>query len=115
MSMIAWNEAKAALKKAREYIALIGKQQRTTVVSRGCLHSLAVKTQVYYQPTDGEKNYHECAEFDKAMSIVVRRHWHALHAEAIQDLEAGVSSTGRDARNSVQAMLDQIDSYEATQ
>ncbi|MEM6465603.1 MAG: hypothetical protein AAF679_03730 [Pseudomonadota bacterium] len=114
MSMKAWNDAKTNLHSAREYLSKIGKQQRTTSDALGKWHSLAVNTEIHYQPTDGAKNYHECVAFDRAMSTVLKNHIHALQSEAMALLEAEVERTGKDARQSVQAMLDQIDAYEST-
>ena len=108
-----WNTAKDNLRKAREYIGKVGKPQRKTSDQKGKWHSLSVDTEVHYQETDGAKNYHKCPEFDKALSTAFKNHIHALQAEAIALLEAEVNRTGKEARQSVQAMLDQINAYEA--
>jgi hypothetical protein len=112
MSMNAWGEAQTNLNNARKYVADIGREQRTTSKAVGKLHSLSAKTQIHFQYSDGDKNYHECSAFDSALSIVIKNHIDTLQAEAIALLESEVSRTGQDARASVQKMLDQIDAYE---
>jgi hypothetical protein len=112
MSMNAWGEAQTNLNKATKYIADIGRDQRTTAKDKGKWHSLSVKTQIYFQYSDGDKNYHECPEFDQALSIAIKNNIDSLRVEAIALLEAEVARTGKDARQSVQSMLDQINKYE---
>lgn len=114
MVMNAWNAAKAALNVAQQYVGKIGKPQNTTSKAFGKWHSVSVKTVVYYQATDGAKNYHECTAFDAALSDVVKSHMPELQAEAIALLDAEVGISGKSARHSVQAMLDQIDAYETS-
>lgn len=114
MSMKKWGEAKTALLEARGYLAKIGKAQRTTSDAVGKWHSLSVTTQVYYQEVDGAKNYHDCPAFDAALSTVLKNHIHSIQSDAIALLESEVVRTGKEARDQVQAMLDQIDAEEPT-
>lgn len=113
MSMNDWNDAKAALRRAKEFVGMVGKPQKTSREAVGKLHFVSVESTIHFQPTDGANNYHECKEFDLALSRVIQRHWTALSAEVLADLEREVASTGKAARASVQSMLDQIDAYEA--
>lgn len=110
-----WNKARDDLRQAREYLGKVGKAQRTTSDAVGKWHSLSVNTQIHYQPTDGAKNYHDCSAFDKALSVVLKNHIHTLQSEAIALLESEVARSGKEARQSVQAILDCIDAYEATE
>ena len=109
-----WQEAKERLRCAVEYFGLIGKPQRTTHNAVGVLHSVKVETQIHHQETDGAKNYHSSAHFDAALSEVIRCRFPELAAEAISELEAQVSATGKLARADVQRMLKEIDEYEQT-
>jgi phage-related minor tail protein len=112
MSMNAWNDAQDKLKKAQKYVADIGREQRTTATAAGKWHALEVRTEIHFQYSDGNKNYHTCTEFDTALSTVVKNRLDELQEEAMALLENEVDKTGREARQSVQAMLDQIDAYE---
>lgn len=85
-----YTAAKAAFTKAKAFIALIGKEQSTTAKGVGKLHGVEAKSTIHYQPTDGAKNYHNCAEFDRAFSDAVLRNWNALALEAMNDLQAAM-------------------------
>lgn len=115
MSMNEWNKAKGDLRAAEQYMALIGKPQRTTFPGKGRLHSINVSTQVYHQETEGAKNYHNCKEFDSALAGVIRNNFPALRDEALRKLKDDVSRTGTAARESVESMLAEIDEYETQQ
>lgn len=114
MGVQAWNTATSKLNSAEKFISVLGKEQRTTAKNVGHLHDLSVKTVIYYQPTDGAKNYHECEEFDAALSKAIKKNFKALKQQAIEILKDDVRKSGLEARESVQKMLDQIDAYENT-
>lgn len=112
MEMNNWHKAKQALHESEEWLALIGKPQRTSRDGIGSLHSLGVKTVIHHQETDGAKNYHECKAFDRVFSAVVANRFDELRDEALAMLRAEVKRTGIEARSYVKRMLDQIDQYE---
>ena len=113
MSMNAWNEARGKLLKAEEYTGKIGKEQRTTAKSVGKIHSVNVSTKVHYQYSDGDKNYHECKEFDVALSMAIKARFPELMGDALMIMGADVAKTGIEARESVELMLSQIEEYYA--
>lgn len=72
--------------RATKYVGLVGKAQKTTRPGRGKLHNLSVKTTIYYQDTDGAKNYHECESFDAALSSIIAQRFDELAEGALQYL-----------------------------
>jgi hypothetical protein len=119
-----WGEARQLRREAEEYISLIGKTtKRSTVAIRegenataGSLTKLVVTTQMHFQPYDGATNYHNCKAFDEALSTVARKHWGALHAEALellrqQEREAAIaakSEVDQQMRDIEAAMSEQV-------
>lgn len=113
MSMSAWSAAKDNLYKTERLLALVGRPQKTTAKNGvGTLHSLNVAVVIHHQERDGDKNYHDEKAFNSALSIVAKRRFSELRDEAIEYMKSEVARTGKDARQSVQSMLDQIDEYE---
>jgi hypothetical protein len=108
-----WHTAKAKLSSAQKYVSMIGKKQNTSRDARGYVHSVGVKTQVYYQERDGAKNYHTCDDFDRALSEVIKKNWDGLAEQALIELERKVAESGKNARADVEALLEEIDGYKA--
>lgn len=113
MSMNEWNEARGRLSKAEDYTGKIGKAQRTTAKAQGKVHSVSVSTKIHYQHSDGDANYHECRDFDIALSTAIKAKFPELMSDALLLMGADVAKTGIAARESVEAMLSQIDQYYA--
>ena len=111
--MEAWKKSRAALRAANEYVGLIGKPQWATSKFVGRLHGSSVKTQIKYKEAHGAKNYHECAEFDFALNRVIQRRFAELSAEALSDMRKQVEKDGKEARESVVKMLEEIDAFNA--
>lgn len=102
------------LRIASQYIGIIGKRSSATAPHFGHLHKITVKSQIYYQPTDGAKNYHECSEFDAALSDVVALRFDELAKEALQRIERSQVLAWADAREEVETIMRKVEAGEAS-
>lgn len=117
MSVEAWRKAKNTTAAAKNYLSLIGKTtDRSTLASRegagataGKLTTFSIKTQIHFQPYDGATNYHDCKEFDAALTEVVRKKWESIRDEAIELLEKREAEAAIAAKASVEKMLAEIE------
>jgi len=120
MSIEAWRKAKNATSAAKNYLSLIGKTtDRSTLASRdgvgataGKLTTFAIKTQIHFQPYDGSTNYHDCKEFDAALTEVVRKKWASIRDEAMELLAKREAEAAIAAKSSVQNLLAEIEEAE---
>ena len=103
-----WRAAKSKASEASNFLALIGKPQKTTARGVGYLHSLSIVTSIYHQETDGAKNYHECKTFDAALMKVIKERFTELSKIAIDAMHENTRCAAIDAQTEVQAMLDEI-------
>lgn len=116
MSIEAWKKAKRNVAEAEAYLGLIGKTtKQSTLASNEGEHATAgeltrfsVSTQINFQPYDGAKNYHECREFDAALSEVVRKKWTVIRDEAMALLREREAMAGTAAEASIEAILADI-------
>lgn len=123
MSIEDWRKAKNATSAAKNYLALIGKTTtQSTVASRhgehataGKLTTFQIQTQVNFQPYDGATNYHSCKVFDAALTEVVRKKWSSIRDEAMDLLAKREAEAAIAAKESVQALLTEIEKAEGGQ
>lgn len=104
-----WRNAKRKASEAINFLALIGRPQRTTARGVGHLHSLSVKAEIHHQETDGAKNYHEYTPFDAALAQVVKERFSELSKMAVDKMHEDARCAAIDAQAEVQAMLAEID------
>ena len=116
MSIEAWRKAKNATSAAKNYLSLIGKTtDRSTLASlegvgatAGKLTTFSIKTQIHFQPYDGATNYHDCKEFDAALTEVVLKKWGSIRDEAMELLAKREAAAAIAAKSSVYALLTEI-------
>jgi hypothetical protein len=85
-----YKKALLDIKEAKEHIGKIGKPQHTTERNVGKLHAVHISTIIYYQYSDGAKNYHENQYFDKFLGQAVRNNFDALAKEALSLMEQDI-------------------------
>jgi len=104
-----WRDAKSKASEATKFLALLGKPQNTTARGNGYLHGISVVTSIYHQETDGAKNYHECKNFDDALTKVIKERFAELSKMAVDAMHENARCAAIDAQTEVQAMLAEID------
>jgi hypothetical protein len=93
---------------ALRVLGMIGKEQRTSREGVGKLDAVTVDAQIYYQETDGEKNYHKSDELNDALSQAAKEMWGELSRRAKEILRENEMSALIAAEEEVQSMMDQI-------
>jgi hypothetical protein len=83
-----YREAKQRLSAVKWFLSLIGKPQRTTANSNGYLSSITVDVTIHHQETDGAKNYHTDSHFNAALATVIKRNFHRLQTEALNEMQS---------------------------
>ena len=115
MSIDAWKKAKIATASAKAYLALIGKpSEYATAKHYGELSKFSISTEIHFQPSDGARNYHDCKEFDAALTTVVREKWGILRDEAVELLVKEEAKAAVAAKETVESLMREIEEAQAT-
>ena len=112
----AWQKANGQVDASVKYLEMIGKPApQTTAQTAGVLHSLSVKTKVHWQKHDGAKNYHDCEDFDRALSEVVQQQFSQLAREAIAQMRRTAGRLLAESKSEVASILQQVEAAEREQ
>lgn len=94
---------------AQKYLDQIGKQGHST---KGHLHSIKVKTEIYHQPTSGANNYHDHSGFDVALAEAIKDNFEELSKKAISIMREKYRVARIADKASLEAQLKEIQGLE---
>lgn len=103
-----YRKCKADAAKARAYLSLIGKPERTTARGKGYLASISASVTIHHQETDGAANYHKNEDFDAAFSEVLKKNFSVLANETLAFLDKKASDAAHEAKEAVERLRDEI-------
>lgn len=103
-----YKRMKSNANQARGWLSMIGKVYSGGGRGMGDLRSVKVGATIYFQETDGAKNYHESPEpFNLALAKVVKRNWSSLVSEALTDMDGEVEESKKLATSEYRQLLDE--------
>ena len=104
-----YKKAKACAEQARAWYSLLGKKYYGGTRGQGELGrivSTEASITIYYQHSDGDKNYHQSPEaLNRELAAVLKRRQKELVEEALAALEANEKSAARQAAEEYQGLL----------